>query len=73
MKGKEIMENKNQKDLRDLKIGGIYTTIAFGIIFVAATPLLNLLDPSGNLSLKMNSLSFYNPPTKAIGLALIFC
>lgn len=65
--------NKNtEKALRNLKMGGIYTPIIFGIIFISLVPICNLVDTSGGLVRRLNSLPFYNPPTFAIGGILIF-
>jgi len=66
------MNKKSKKALRNLKVGGIYTPIVFGIIFLMMNPWLNFIDPSGDLSAKLNGLPFYSPPTMAIGGALLF-
>ena len=66
------MSDKAKRALRNLKIGGIYTPILFGVLFVSMTALLRFVDPSGQLSQKFNNLPFYNPPCFAIGGFLIF-
>lgn len=66
------MSDKVQKALRNLKVGGIYTTIIFGIMFICMEPYNNFVDPSGELNKKCNRLfSNYNTST-AIGGMLIF-
>ncbi len=66
------MSDKTQKALRNLKVGGIYTPIIFGIMFICMMPLNNFVDPSGELGKKCNSFfSNYNTSI-AIGGMLIF-
>jgi hypothetical protein len=66
------MNDKTEKALRNLKVGGIYTPIIFGIIFISMNFMLNSFDPSGDLAQKFSNLPFYHPPSTAIGGMLIF-
>jgi hypothetical protein len=66
------MNTETKKALRDLRVGGIYTPICFGISFFGMDQALKSIDSSGDLANKFNSLSFYNPPTVAIGSVLLF-
>jgi hypothetical protein len=66
------MNSKEEKALRKLRAGGIYTPIFFGLLFIGLAPLMNVIDPSGGLAQKLNSLPFYSPPTTAIGGMLLF-
>jgi hypothetical protein len=65
------MSDKVQKALRNLKVGGIYTPIIFGIIFICMEPWYNFLDPSGELSKKSNFF-FSNHPSSVTGWMLVF-
>jgi hypothetical protein len=64
--------SETSKALRNLKVGGIYTPLAFGIMFILMIPVSNFVDPSGALSEKLNSMPFWTSPSGAIGGALIF-
>jgi hypothetical protein len=66
------MNTDTKKALRNLKVGGIYTPICFGILLLGIDQALKLIDSSGSLANEFNSLSFYNPPTVAIGGVLLF-
>jgi hypothetical protein len=66
------MIDKKSKALRNLKVGGIYTPIIFGVIFVSMNSMLKSFDPSGDLAQKFSNLPFYSPPSTAIGGMLIF-
>ncbi|CAA6696593.1 Unannotated [Lentimonas sp. CC19] len=64
--------NETSKALRNLKTGGIYSPIAFGITFILMIPISDFVDPSGALSEKLNGMPFWDSPSTAIGGALVF-
>ena len=64
------MKQESQKALKNLKIGGIYTPIIFGILFLLSQPLFLSLDPNGGLVNKFNDWGINT--TEAVGAALLF-
>jgi ABC-type glucose/galactose transport system permease subunit len=66
------MSDKTKKALRNLKVGGIYTPIVFGFIFICMTPYFNFIDPSGEIIKKQKEFDSLVPYSTAIGGMLIF-
>ena len=63
------MKNETDVALRNLRVGGIYTPIVFGILFLGISPFFNMLDASGELNSKYND-SFGT--TQTTGGVLLF-
>lgn len=64
------MNGETNKALRNLRVGGVYTPIVFGIIFLVIPLLLSKLDPSGELSGKYHY--FFGSIKTAGGMLLFF-
>ena len=48
------MNTETHKALRNLKVGGVYTTMIFGIIFLSIPAIMDSMDSSGELNKKFN-------------------